>query len=97
MPVLGVVDQPAFGVGDGDLLADVADLRFHLTAVRILILQLLRKFASPRGGAGPAVKPATSSSARKPALRTLSRPRRPCATRMRFSPVSGTTSATVAI
>ena len=49
------------------------------------------------GGAVSTVKPATSSSARRPGLRTVPSPRRPCATRMRFSPVSGTTSATVAI
>jgi hypothetical protein len=48
-------------------------------------------------GISPSRNPAASNSARKPGLRTSRSPSSPCLTRIRFSPVSGTTSATVPI
>ena len=57
----------------------------------------IRKATCPAVGVSPSAKPAESSSALSPGLRTADRPFSPCLTRMRFSPASGTTSATVPI
>ena len=56
----------------------------------------MRKATCVAVGTEPA-KPDTSSSARSPGLRTERSPSRPCLTISRFSPVNGTTSATVPI
>ena len=56
-----------------------------------------RKATWPALGDSPAANPETSSSARRPGFFTSRNPARPRFTMTRFSPVSGTTSATVAI
>src|SRR5215471_4104232 len=48
MPVLAVVDQRAFRVADGDLLAQLADLHLYLLPFRVLFVELARKIASLR-------------------------------------------------
>ncbi len=49
MPVLAVVDQRGGGVVHrADSLAGLADLRFHLLALGVLIVKLLRQLAGAR-------------------------------------------------
>ena len=48
MPVLGVVNQRRGGFVHRHLLADLADLGFHLLALGILIVKLLRQLARAR-------------------------------------------------
>ena len=61
-----------------------------------LMAGAMRKPTSLASGTRSA-NPAASRSARSPGLRTSPSPFSPCLTMMRFSPVSGTISATVAI